>query len=439
MSTQMSLQQQFYEMLMESQWWSAEQLRDYQRSQLSQLLRHAKKNVPFYEHRLDAVLKPNGDIDWDRWSEIPIVKRQDMIDHRDAMQAKELPPGHGPTAVFETSGTTGAAISVTTTSLMSLASNGLRWRCHVWNDLDWTKTLCIRDGSDPERGKPPRGTPVGPWGPTWDVIAQTGRSWLITKLASGEETLDFLRDRNCAYLNTGPKTVHTYALDAIRLDRNVQLEAVLCQGSNIDEADHEIARQVFGARLIEHYSSREAGQMAHVCGLGHLHINSECVFVEIVGDDGRPAPAGTVGRTVVTPFFNTAQPLIRYDQGDMAIAGGRCECGRMLPTLGAIVGREVAMFRHPDGRVVAQLLPPRATSDLGCTFYQVAQVGPRLYEVRYVPAAIDAVADETAFTEVFRATFFSDAELRFRRVAEIAVGPSGKMQQYVVETGARLD
>jgi len=111
MSTEGDLQRQFYDMLMESQWWPADDLRDYQRSQLGQLLRHAKKNVPFYETRLDAVLKPNGDIDWDRWGEIPIVKRKDMIEYCDAMLAKELPPGHGQIATFETSGSTSLPIA----------------------------------------------------------------------------------------------------------------------------------------------------------------------------------------------------------------------------------------------------------------------------------------------------------------------------------------
>ena len=34
MSTEGGLQRQFYEMLMESQWWSADELRAYQRNQL---------------------------------------------------------------------------------------------------------------------------------------------------------------------------------------------------------------------------------------------------------------------------------------------------------------------------------------------------------------------------------------------------------------------
>ena len=41
------LMHQFYDMLLESQYWPAQQLVDYQRSQLEQLLRHARANVPF--------------------------------------------------------------------------------------------------------------------------------------------------------------------------------------------------------------------------------------------------------------------------------------------------------------------------------------------------------------------------------------------------------
>ena len=42
---------------------------------------------------------------------------------------------------------------------------------------------------------------------------------------------------------------------------------------------------------------------------------------------------------VVTPFFNFAMPLIRYDTGDIAVAAAACPCGRCLPKLSRIVGR----------------------------------------------------------------------------------------------------
>jgi phenylacetate-CoA ligase len=418
---------------MDSQWWSAEQLRNYQRSQLSQLLRHAKKNVPFYEHRLDAVVKPNGDIDWDRWGEIPIVKRSDMIEHRDAMQARELPPGHGPTAVFETSGTTGSAIQVTTSSLGTLASNALRWRCQVWNDLDWGKSLCVRDGTDRTVGGAPYGSRAGPWGPAWNGHARSGHTWIINKLATDEEVLDFLQYRGCSYLATGPKTAHVYALGAQRSGRRLPIEAVLCQGAAVEDVDRTLCAEAFGAKLIEHYSSKEAGQLAHACPVGHLHVNDEAVLLEILDEHDLPCSRGETGRVVVTPIFGTAQPLIRYEQGDLAAFGDRCSCGRQSPVLTSLSGRQIAMFRHPDGRIAVQVLPTRAHHTLDCRALQVAQVGPNQYEIRYVPNEATRPGDEPAFAECFRETFFSDAQLTFRRLKDPPLTPAGKQQQYVVE------
>jgi phenylacetate-CoA ligase len=437
MSDEGGLQRQFYDMLMDSQWWSAEQLRSYQRSQLSQLLRHAKANVPFYEHRLDAVLKPNGDVDWDRWSEIPIVTRTDMVEHREAMQATELPVGHGPTSVSETSGSTGIAIAITSTQVGELANNGLRWRCQRWNGLDWSKNLCIRDGEDPSVGAFPYGKAAGHWGPFWDERAQRGQAWTINKIASGEEVLRFHASHRCSYLNTGPKTAHTLALDALRLDLDISIDAFLCQGEAVNSDDRDICRDVFGARLIEYYSSKEAGQIGHSCEAGHLHANSECMLVEIVNAQGTPCQRGESGRVIVTPFFSTAQPLIRYEQGDLAVPGSPCACGRSLPVIDAVVGRQFAMFRHPDGRATVQVLPMDARRALHCEHMQIAQVGANNYEVRYVPVAGAPPPEEAEFMTYFHRTFFDDAEVTLLPVAAIRLTPAGKMLEYVNEWVAR--
>ena len=61
---------------------------------------HARENVPFYKTRLDPLFKKNGEIDWNRWHEIPIVSRADLRDRRNELLATELPPGHGPSKTF---------------------------------------------------------------------------------------------------------------------------------------------------------------------------------------------------------------------------------------------------------------------------------------------------------------------------------------------------
>jgi phenylacetate-CoA ligase len=431
------LQRQFYEMLIESQWWSAQQLRDYQESQLSQLLRHAKKNTPFYEHRLDAVVKPNGDIDWDRWDEIPIVKRQDMIDHRSSMLARELPLGHGPTADLSTSGSTSLPITVTTNALMSTADNACRWRAHRWNSIDWSKDMVIRLGNTTAPLTEPYAELRGNWGPPWEN--QRGRVWEINVHLAVESALSFIKRADCAYLNTGAAPAHVFALEAERLAIDPpKLDVILAQGASVGRRDRAAVKRVFGARILETYSSKEGGQMAHPCEHGRLHINVETCIVEVVDELGVPVTEGRSGRVIVTPFFSTAQPLIRYEQGDIARAGGRCTCGRQSPTLLAIEGRNSIFFTHPDGRKATSLLPDEGRDLLDCTFWQIAQVGPLDFEIRYVPHDWDRVGDEQALIALFRQQYFRDAKVTLRRVEKIPLTPSGKYIEYKQEFESQI-
>ena len=94
------LTQRIYQMLLESQYWPPGRMLEFQRSQLTQLLHHAKATVPFYKTRLDVVFRKNGEIDWDRWHEIPIVTRADLRDNYNAMITTALPRGHGPAKTF---------------------------------------------------------------------------------------------------------------------------------------------------------------------------------------------------------------------------------------------------------------------------------------------------------------------------------------------------
>jgi phenylacetate-CoA ligase len=426
------LARQYFEMLMDSQWWSAEALRDYQRGQLTHLLQHARQTTPFYEHRLDAVMNAKGDIDWDRWTEIPIIKRQDMIDHRAAMMARALPKGHGPAGDVFTSGSTSLPITITTNGLMGLASNANRWRFQIWNDIDWSSGLAVRLGNTTAPLVFPYGERKGTWGLPW--AEPRGPVWEINVHLPPEHVVEFLRIQNCRYLNTGAAPAHVFALEAERLGlERPPLDAVLAQGASVGDADREAVKRVFGARLLETYSSKEAGQMAQPCEMGRLHVNIETCLVEIVDERGQPVPEGESGRVVVTPHYSTAQPLIRYEQGDIARVGGECPCGRHSPTLLAIEGRFSLFFTHPDGRKATSLLPDSGREALDCTFWQIAQVGPLDFEVRYVPNDWSKTGDEAEFIRIFRRQYFADARVALKRVDTIPLSPSGKYIEYKVE------
>jgi phenylacetate-CoA ligase len=110
------------------------------------------------------------------------------------------------------------------------------------------------------------------------------------------------------------------------------------------------AEALWGARLFDCYSSEEVGYIALQCpdGAGY-HLMSEMLLVEIVDADGEPCAPGEIGRVLVTDLRNFATPLIRYELGDHAEMGAACACGRGLPVIRRVVGRERNLILMPDG------------------------------------------------------------------------------------------
>lgn len=437
MSQPRDLQHEFYDMLMESQYWLPETMLSYQRSQLAQLLRHARANVPFYETRLDPVFTPSGDIDWDRWEEIPIVTRTDMLKRREDMLAREMPKGHGSSSTISSSGSSGLPIQVTSNRLTVLAANANRWRAHRWHGLDWSRTYTARDGSAAEAAWP-HGQLLGRWGPSWDEGAQQGKAYRLNRDALAPKALEFINRTGSAYYSSGAKVLHAMALESERLGIEARIDCFLIHGEHLGDEDRAVFKRVFGAKTLEHYSSKEGGQMAYACPDGRgFHISAESVLVEIVDENGRACAIGEPGRVIITPFVSTSQPLIRYDQGDIARLGSVCSCGRHLPLLETIEGRATAFFTHPDGRTIARFLTQEARTALGSSYWQIAQVGPLSFEVRYVPVDWQHAPDLVTVEASFRQVFFEDAEVRFLRMSEIPLTAAGKHLEYVNEWNSR--
>ena len=68
-----------YDFLQESQWWSKEQLEEYQLQQLSTLLQHVYENVPYY-HRIfdERGLKPKDIQDFTDLQMLPYLVNDEL-------------------------------------------------------------------------------------------------------------------------------------------------------------------------------------------------------------------------------------------------------------------------------------------------------------------------------------------------------------------------
>ena len=137
----------------------------------------------------------------------------------------------------------------------------------------------------------------------------------------------------------------------LRLSRPVR--GVITIAETLTPNRKRLIEEYFQAPIINRYGLREFGSWsAQSCreSPDQFHINTELVVCEILRPDGTPCAPGERGRVVLTDLHNFARPFIRYDTGDLAVAGaGKCGCGRGFPLLGAIEGRSLECLRTPSG------------------------------------------------------------------------------------------
>lgn len=422
----------FHESLMESQYWPRERMVGEQHKYLEQLVKHAREHVPFYAERLDVLMRPGGGIDWDRWHDIPIVTRKEALEQNDALISQALPSHQGPVQTSYTSGSTGTALRVVQSQRSNMMLSASLYRAQRWFNLDWSRDMLVWFGENPDEGQLPDGEINPPWGPPWEPRA-TGKRFRLNRFTNTVDVLRFMAERDIGYFSARPATADAAALEALRLGFKVDLDAVLTFSTGVRPDEREDFREAFGARTLVPYSAKEGQFMAHQCPSGeHYHSNDETVLVEVVDAEGRPCPPGVEGRVVVTPIYNYAQPLIRYEQGDLAVMGERCSCGRTLGVIERIAGRTAHVFRFPDGRHAAMSISIDVQRAFGARYWQIAQVEPMAIEVRYVPIG-DGHGDEAAVVANIRRKTHPDVEVRFSRRADLNRTDGRKFIEYVYE------
>lgn len=327
----------------QSQWLPAAELERQQLDQAATLLRHALATVPHYREKYGALSLPDK-LDWNTWRNLPLLERSEIQDGFEHMKSTRVPPSHGNIRLYGSSGSTGRPIKVLGTDMSHFFWLSLTLRDHVWQQRELTKKLAVI------RSKVTGGSSPG-WG-EWSDSIISGPSSALNIRTDVDGQLDWLIAENPEYLLTHPTNLQALLKRAAeRGVRPANLREARTFGEMLPVDLRELARQVWGVKLTDMYSAEEVGYIALQCPeTEHYHIQSENLLVEILNGRGEPCQPGETGEVVVTTLHNFAMPLIRYRILDHAEVGEPCRCGRTLPVLRRIAGRQRNMVTLPDGR-----------------------------------------------------------------------------------------
>ena len=211
--------------------------------------------------------------------------------------------------------------------------------------------------------------------------------------------------------------------------RRVRPRAVVCSAGVLDAPTAALISRVCGCPVFNRYGSREVGDMAGSCIAGQLHTLPHMHVLELLDEQDRPVPAGEPGRVVVTSLTNHVMPLIRYDLGDLAVASTEpCACGRALPALSRIVGRQVEVLHLANGSIVdGEYFAHMFYARPYCRQFQVRQLSDRVVEILIATNDVPAVERDTdTLIRESRAALGPDVRVIVRPVSEIAATGSGK-------------
>jgi phenylacetate-CoA ligase len=405
-----------------SQWWPRAALERGQQIQLDRLLQHARSKSALYAERPQHL------------ADFPLLTRRELLTQAELIHCADIGPEHGRPQPVQTSGSTGEIVSVQRTDHSRLMLMALGLRVGEWHRFDYSQTLAVIRADSPRMDDDERARKLG-WGMPSALLYRTGPGYALPISTNVSEQAAWLERRRPGYLLTYPTNLSALLDVFERAGKTLPgLRCVRSLGETLSKELRERCRRVWGAPVIDVYSAQEVGIIAIECAeSGLYHVQSESLIVEVLRDDDQPCAPGEEGRVVVTDLHNFATPLIRYAIGDRAQVGPACSCGRELPTLTRILGRERHMVVLPSGERHWPLVGLHEYRRIAPILqYQVVQESTELVVLRLVTEAPLTTAQELELTAVLTRSLGHAFPVRFEYFeGELPRTAGGKREEFV--------
>ena len=342
-----------------NQWRSRDELEATAVTRLRQLLQHAGAHVPFYRRLLgDAGVRPEDIRSLADLSRVPVTTKPALRSAGlEQTVADNLPASRRwPITTLGSSGTPfpfhadlAAEDTRIATYLLALEWAGVGvWDVEVkvgspYRDFTWMY---------------PRSGRLGQLGRRLLLGQRSGR--LEVPRPTHEDLQRLVREtagRRPWFLRGCPSVIALLGDRFLRAGATLPTspKAIMSRGETLTMARRATIEEAFRRPVVDHYATNEVPHLAQSCpdGEAGLHVLGHRAIVRVVRDDGRPAAPGEQGRVLLTDLENQAMPFINYSVGDLAVAGSPCACGRGLPVLAAVAGRESEVIRLPAGEGVS--------------------------------------------------------------------------------------
>ncbi len=325
----------------------------YQEARLRQLLLHAYQHVPYYHARFVDLNIDDHDLQVFTAADLqklPVLTKEILRVRQGDFLSDDL---REKPATYKTSGTTGTPLAIRFTREGDhLAQAAYEARVRNWTGVDYRMSRGMIGG----RLVVPKANAKPPF---WRYNIFERQLYMSAFHISPTNAPDYARALN----HYQPDYLVGYASSHFFLARMLdeqgismyQPQAVLTSSEKLTDEMRAMIQKVYRCEVYDAYSGVEVCCQASECEHHRMHISPDVGIIELLDEDDQPVRPGVQGRIVATGLLNFAQPLIRYDTGDIAILSEKsCPCGRQMPVIEELVGRIEDTVITKDGRVTVR-------------------------------------------------------------------------------------
>jgi phenylacetate-CoA ligase len=401
-------------------YYSEDDLNKLQIKNLSKLLKHTIKTVPYYS-KFDV----NVDNPEELLRQFPIIDKFTIRDNSDTLISKDFNKEN--LISYSSSGSSGVQTTVYMTKKEQSVIRGILTHWWEWSGYKVGKPI-VQTGITPNRGF---------------LKSIKDQFFHTIYLNAFSHTQDQLKSI-CEKLKRKPdqffmagyaSSLHVLATYALENGYNhLQVKGIISLGDKLFSHYKKNITDAFHARIYDTYGSNEGLMIAAQDDLEAYYILSPHVYLEILDDAGNEVEDGTMGNLVVTRLDCFSMPLIRYKLGDLGIKLPKEKYPEKrkynYPLLQQVVGRETDIILLPnEDKMVVH------------SFTGIFEYIPEIKQFKVIQEDISGIVIEYIKSNNFKESaidiatkelrkYIKDEEffINFKEVSYIAPTKSGKPQ-----------
>jgi phenylacetate-CoA ligase len=333
-----------YSFYRKSQYWSREQIEQYQDKKLIEIIRHAGIHIPYYRNLFQEIgLDINSFRGRQDMDKIPLLDKEMVRKNYSAFIADYIDQNN--TKWWrKTSGSTGTPLKFMLDEQSSINKSSVVFRAYQWAGYRIGMKIFLLKGLSESKPK------------DYDFELSKNMYYLnssrLTKencIAVGEKLIKFRPKFFAGYVRS--------FIDFYKYINEAGIPApkpkgIFCYGETVTPDIRAYIEKAYSSKLYDFYSLVENVAAISQMPDNQMYMTEDFFFPELVDHEGNKT-ASDYGELIATSFYNYSMPFIRYKTRDMIkLADPTREYRYALKPVEFIEGRVDDYILLPDGRKI---------------------------------------------------------------------------------------